>query len=589
MLGWQAWVTLGVIVLMVVALARDIARPDLILLGSLGLLLVVGIVTPTEAFAGFSNSAVLSVGALFIVAQGLQRTGALVFLDTLMFSKSTRPLRHLPRLMLPTSFMSAFLNNTPIVAMVVPRLQRWAERKGVASSRVMIPLSYAAILGGMMTLIGTSTNIVVSGLMETAGLEPMGMFEITWIGLPAALAVALYFAVAGHRLLPDRTSGLSAAEDGLKDCFFEVRVSDDSLLAGKTVEEAELRNLVDAFLVHVRRGQRFIPVRPQMVLEAGDILSFTGKAEMIDRLLDRPGLERALPAPGTGPGGSLPIFEAVVAESSSLVGHTLRDLSFRERYRGVVLAIQRKNEQLSGSLGRIRIRPGDLLLIEAEPNFAQRWNSSRTDFYLVAPRAYDRSLPSSQRAPVALAILIGMVALVATDILPIVTASFAAALGMILTRCLNFGEAKSSVDVSVLLVIAAALGIGKAVEVTGLAQVSADLLVGSTAAFGPVALLASIYLATNVLTELITHKAAAVLMFPVAVAAALELGFDPRPFAFIVAIGAAASFVTPIGYQTNLMVMAAGGYRYRDYLKAGLPVALIVMAIALSIAVSLWL
>ncbi len=491
--------------------------------------------------------------------------------------------------MLPTSLLSAFLNNTPIVAMVMPRLQRWAERTGVSASKVMIPLSYAAILGGMTTLIGTSTNIVVSGLMETAGMEPMGMFEIAWIGVPAALVIAIYFALGGHRLLPDRGSGVGATDDGLKDCFFEVRVAEESAIVGKTVEEAGLRNLVDAFLVHIRRGKRFIPVRPQMVFESGDILSFTGTVEMIDRLLERPGLERALPAPESGAGGSLPVFEAVVSDSSALVGHTLRESSFRERYRGVVLAIQRKNEQLSGSLGRIRIRPGDLLLIEAEPNFAQRWNATRTDFYLVAARKEDRAMPRSRRAPVALVILIGMVGLVAAGILPIVTASFAAALGMIATRCLNFGEAKSSVDVSVLLIIAAALGIGQAVEVTGLARVSAAFLVGSTSGLGPVALLVSIYLATNVLTELITHKAAAVLMFPVAVAAAADLGFDPRPFAFIVAIGAAASFVTPIGYQTNLMVMSAGSYRYRDYVRAGLPVALIVMAVAVSVATYVWL
>ncbi|NNE46699.1 MAG: SLC13 family permease, partial [Rhodothermales bacterium] len=408
-LGWHAWLTLAVILGMVVALAKDLARPDLVLLGSLGILLVAGIVTPIQAFAGFSNSAVLAVGALFIVAQGLQRTGSLGFLDGLLFAESSRPVVHLPRLMLPTSLLSAFLNNTPIVAMVMPRLQRWAERKGVSASKVMIPLSYAAILGGMTTLIGTSTNIVVSGLMETAGMEPMGMFEIAWIGVPAALVIAIYFALGGHRLLPDRGSGVGAADDGLRDCFFEVRVAEGSAIVGKTVEEAGLRNLVDAFLVHIRRGKRFIPVRPQMVLETGDVLSFTGTVEMIDRLLERPGLERALPAPESGAGGFLPVFEAVVSDSSALVGQTLRESSFRERYRGVVLAIQRKNEQLSGSLGRIRIRPGDLLLIEAEPNFAQRWNATRTDFYLVAARKEDRALPRSRRAPVALVILIGMV------------------------------------------------------------------------------------------------------------------------------------------------------------------------------------
>ncbi len=588
-LGWQAWLTLAVVAGMVVALVKEIARPDLVLLGSLGLLLVAGVVTPVQAFAGFSNSAVLAVGALFIVAAGLQRTGALSFLDGILFSKSRRPSLFLPRLMLPTSFLSAFLNNTPIVAMFMPRVQRWSEQTGIPASKLMIPLSFAAILGGMTTLIGTSTNIVVSGLMEAADMQPMGMFELAWVGVPALVVVALYFAVAGHRLLPDRGGDGQALDDGLRDCLFEVRVEDSSALAGKTVEEAGLRALGDAYLVHLRRGGRFVPVRPGIGLAAGDILTFTGKAEMIDRLLERPGLTRALPAPEVGDSGRLPMFEAVVAETSSLVGKTLREASFRETFAGVVLAIQRKNEQLAGSLGRIPVKAGDLLLIEAEPNFAKRWNANRDDFYLVAPRAQDRMLPKTRKAPLAMAVMIGMIVLVATGVMPIVTAAFAAALGMILTRCVSFTEARASVDISVLLIIAAALGIGTAVEVTGIAQVTAGGLVSATGALGPVALLAAIYLATNVLTELITHKAAAVLMFPIAVAAAAELGFDPRPFAFIVALGAAASFVTPIGYQTNLMVLAAGGYRYRDFVRNGLPVALIVMGVAVSVASILWL
>ncbi len=588
-LGWQAWLTLAVILGMVVALVREVARPDLVLLGSLGLLLVAGVVTPVQAFAGFSNSAVLAVGALFVVAAGLQRTGALSFLDGVLFSKSRQPVLILPRLMVPTSFLSAFLNNTPIVAMFMPRVQRWSEDAGIPASKLMMPLSFAAILGGMTTLIGTSTNIVVSGLMEAADMRPMGMFELAWIGVPALAIVAIYFALVGHRLLPDRGAPGQALDDGLRNLLFEVRVEDDSILAGKTVEEAGLRALGDAYLVHLRRDGRFIPVRPGIGLAAGDILTFTGKAGMIDRLLERPGLTRALPAPEVPQSGSLPMFEAVVADTSTLVGRTLREASFRETYGGVVLAIQRKNAQLAGSLGRIPIKAGDLFLIEAEPNFARRWNANRDDFYLVAPRAQDRLVPNTSKSPIAMVIMLGMIVLVTAGVMPIVTAAFAAALGMILTRCVTFGEARASVDISVLLIIAAALGIGKAVEVTGIAQVTADGLISATAPFGPVALLAAIYVATNILTELITHKAAAVLMFPIAVAAAAGLGFDPRPFAFIVAIGAAASFVTPIGYQTNLMVLAAGGYRYRDFVRNGLPVAILVMTVAVTVASLLWL
>ncbi len=588
-LDWNAWFTLALIVGMVVVLVRDLARPDFVLLACVGLLLLAGILTPEQAFAGFSNSAVLAVGALFIVARGLERTGALGFLDGFLLSKSDRPGVYLPRLMLPTSILSAFLNNTPIVAMFMPRVQQWSERMGISPSKVLMPLSFAAILGGMTTLIGTSTNIVVSGLMEAAGMQPMGMFEIAWIGVPAAVIVAAYLALVGHRLLPDRGSAKATFEDGLKECLFEIRIDDDPAIVDKTVEEAGLRALGDAFLVHIRRGRRFIPVRPQLSLQAGDILSFSGKAEMIDKLLERPGMVRALESAAAAEGAGLPIFEAVVADSSPLVGRTLRQVGFRETYGGVVLAIQRKNQQLAGSLGRIRIDAGDLLLIEAESNFARKWNSSRDDFYLVAPRINGRTASRTRRAPVAAAILAAMIAAVAFGIMPIVTAAFVAALGMIATRCLTFADAKESVDFPVLLIIAAALGVGKAVEITGLAQAGADLLVGSTGFLGPIGLLAAVYVSTNVLTELITHKAAAVLMFPVAVAAALELGYDPRPFVFIVAIGAAASFVTPIGYQTNLMVLAAGSYRYRDFVRCGLPVAVLVLAIAVVAASVVWL
>lgn len=588
-LGWQAWITLAAIAAMVVALVREVARPDLIFLGTLGLLLLTGVLTPQEAFAGFSNPAVLTIAALFVVAAGLQRTEALAFVDRLLFPQRPSTAQAVFRIMVPVSALSAFLNNTPIVAMLMPRVQQWAARHNLAPSKLLIPLSYAAIVGGMITLIGTSTNLVISGLMIQAGLPGLRLFDLTWVGLPVAVAVILFFTLLGHRLLPDRRHEQGDFEEGLRECLFELRVTPAGTLEGKTVEEAGLRALGEAYLVHIRRSGRVIPAAPEQVLQGGDVLTFVGSARMIEQLLERDGLERALPSVEENAAQTLPLFEAVVAPSSTLVGKTLREVQFREQYGGVVLGIQRQGQRIVGSLGRIPIEAGDLLLIEARNGFDRRWNARRDEFYLVAPRSPERPRPRPRHAPVALAIFAGMVLLAALGWVPLVTAAFAAALGMVLTRCLSGREARQALDLQVLVVIAAALGIGQAVDRSGLAAALGHGLVAMTADLGPVAALAVLYLVTMALTELFTNNAAAALMLPVALAVAGELELEPRAFAITVAVAASASFLTPIGYQTNLMVMSAGGYRFRDYLKAGTPVAALVFAVGLTMIAWIWL
>ncbi len=588
-LGWQAWVTLGAVILMVAALVREWARPDLVFLGTLGLLLLAGVLTPQEAFSGFSNPAMLTVAALFVVAAGLQHTEALAFLDRLIFPRRPTAGQAVFRLMLPISALSAFLNNTPIVAIFLPRVQQWAERHNLAPSKLLVPLSYAAIVGGMITLIGTSTNLLISGLMIQAGLPGLRMFDLTWVGLPVAMAVIAFFALIGHRLLPDRRQDGAGFEDGLRECLFELRVTPGSQLAGQSVEEAGLRALGEAYLVHLRRDARIIPAAPEQTLQGGDVLTFVGSARMIDSLLEREGLERILPAVEEDARQTLPLFEAVVAPSSSLVGKTLREVHFREQYGGVVLGIQRQGQRIESSLGRTPILQGDLLLIEARNGFDRRWNTRRDEFYLVAPRRPERSRPRPRQAPIALVLFATMVFVAAMGWLPLVTAAFAGALGMILTRCLSGSEARQALDAQVLVIIAAALGIGQAVGRSGLAAALGHILVELTVDLGPMAALALLYLTTTALTELFTNNAAAALMLPTALSVAGELGLEPRAFAIAVAVAASASFLTPIGYQTNLMVMSAGGYRFADYLKAGAPVSVLVFAVALTMIAWAWL
>ncbi|PQJ34769.1 SLC13 family permease [Salinibacter sp. 10B] len=605
-LSADAWITVGVVLGLVTALVSDLGRPDLVLLSGLSALLVTGVISPQQAFAGFSNSAVLTVGALYIVAAGVQHTDALGRLDRVLFANTSRLSPLLARFMVPTAFLSGLLNNTPIVAMLTPRLQEWADEQNIPASKLMIPLSYAAITGGMTTLVGTSTNLIVAGLMEAEGYEPLHLFDVTWIGIPSALAVIAYFVMGGHRLLPDRGTPAPAVEEELDENMFEVKVTVQSPIIGQTVAEAGLRDLGDAYLTHVRRGKQVLQATPRLTLEQGDVLTFNGRLAARERLLKRPGLKRTLPSPGERTDDpvryeTLPLYEAVIAESSDLVGSTLGEANFREEYQGVVLGIQRENEPVTGPVGTTKLQAGDLLIVEAPSDFGQRWSSgSRDEFYLVAPRD-GRALTSTNGqddegdddrealAPLALALTGAMVLTAAVGLAPIVTTAFVTALLMILTGCVTAAEAQRALNVQVLVVIAAALGIGKAIETTGLAQQAAEGMLGITEGYGPVVALASIYLLTNLLTEIITNNAAAVLMLPISMATASTLGAPPIAFGLIVAIGASASFLTPIGYQTNLMVMGPGGYRFSDYAKVGWPATLLVMTISVMIISILWL
>ena len=583
-LTWEAWLTLAVVVGLVGALVRDLARPEVLLLGALAPLLATGVLTPETAFAGFSNSAPLAVGALFVVAAGVQATGALAVADRLLFRPSGGVGLVTVQMMTVTAVLSAFLNNTPLVAMLMPRVQAWCARTGVAPSKLMIPLSYAAIVGGSATLIGTSTNLLVSGLMEDAGVGGFGLFTLSVVGVPVAVSVVAYFGLIGHRLLPDR--GADDAGPVPAECLFELRVGE--ALAGRTVEGAGLRALGEAFLVHIQSADDVVPAAPEAVLRAGDVLLFTGALDTRDRLLALPGLESAS-AVERPASGALVVYEAVVAADSPLAGRTLRQANFREAYGGAVLGVRRRDATLRGGLGRVPLREGDLLFVEAPPAFAQRWGRDRDSFYVVAPVRAAR--PAAGRAPVALLILVGVVGVSAAFGVSIVTTSFLGALAMVVTRCLTWAEARRAVDLPVLLVIVAALGLGQAIEQTGLATALAGGLVGLAGAtgLGPVALVAAVFVATSLLTEVVTNNAAAVLMVGLGVETAGATGLPPEAFAVAVAVAASCSFLTPIGYQTNLMVMAAGRYRFADYLASGAAVNVVTTVVALTVIAIVWL
>src|SRR5690606_4688999 len=450
-------------------------------------------------------------------------------------------------------------------------------------------LSFAAITGGMVTLIGTSTNLIASGLLIDAGYRGFDLFEFAWVGIPATIFLILYMSVIGHRLIPNSESD-RRDDQGARDYQFELRVPINSRLVGKTVSGAKLRALGDAYLVHIRRDGHMIgPVAPDEPLQAADVLTFSGQPSAMERLLEQTDLRANVDGASAHDGSSeIPLFEAVVAAGSSLVGRTLKEVGFREKYQGVVLAIHRQDESLRGALGHVELKPGDLLLIEAKPGFDRIWSQSQNDFYLVTPKS--QILPGvSKKAPIALGLLAAAVLLNVTGVLPLATAAFAAALGTVLFGCLRGTELRKAIDASVMLTIAAAFGIGGAVQASGLATAVGHAIVGAVPGARPIFVLILLYIVTAILTEIVTHSAAVVVMLPIAVAAAIALGVDPRPVALTVTIAASASFLSPLGCQTNLMVMGAGGYRFKDFFRAGLPVSLGILAITIAVVAWRWL
>jgi di/tricarboxylate transporter len=587
-LSWQAWLTLAVVVLTVVALARDLVAPALALMGANIFLLVSGVITVDQALSGFSNPAPMTVAALFVVARAVEKTGALQPLISGALGNGGAGARGLARLLVPAAGASAFLNNTPIVAMLAPQVADWADKRGQAASRYLMPLSFATMLGGTLTAIGTSTNLVVSGLMEQAGMAPIGMFEITRVGLPVAIVGLVLLVGLGPLVLPDRRTARQKFTEDVREYVLHGQIAAGGPLDGQTVEAAGLRHLQGVFLAEVQRGgQTLAPAAPSLVLQGGDRLAFVGRVDQVRDLQRLRGLVSTEQKHAAFfDGGERTFFEVVISAASPLVGKTLKEAAFRSGYQAAVLAIHRAGERVRAKLGEVRLKEGDTLLLISDTGFAERWRD-RSDFLLVSHLG--GSPPSSTRqAWFVGAVTLGVVLVAGLGLVPILHAALVGAVALVLGRVLTASEARSSIELDVLVVIAASFGLGAAISASGLAAVMGRLVVDLFHGLGPIGVLFAVTLAAAALTEVITNNAAAVLLFPIATAAATEIGADPRPFAIALAVAASASFLTPIGYQTNTMVYGLGGYRFGDYARLGAPLNLLVIVVILLVVPIFW-
>jgi di/tricarboxylate transporter len=527
----------------------------------------------------------LTVGFLFIIAGALQRTGVLNWLGDSILGKKGNTSRKLLRLLPPVSTMSAFFNNTPIVAMLIPAVRSWAKKNQQPVSRYLIPLSYAAILGGTCTLIGTSTNLVVHGLMLENGLKGMSFFEISRIGVPVAIIGLSAIIIIGHRMLPMRKEPIIQLGEHIREFVVVMKVEAKFRHIGYSIEDAGLRHLKGLFLFQIERnGDLKTPVRPDEKIQLHDYLFFTGLPETIMELQRIDGLsllkEKTFDLKNFD-SDHFGAFEAVVSPNSPLIGKNVRESKFRSNYDAVIIAIHRNGQRIKEKIGDIVFNGGDTLLILAKSDFIRRWYHSG-DFYLVSRSVEINSKPR-RYAFISVFILIVMIVAMASGIIPVVMAACGGALLLILLKCITIEDACRSVEWKVLIIIASAFGISKGLENSGVAFFLADKIISTVGSFGIIGLLTGIYFITSFYTEIITNNAAAALLIPIVFSVANQIGTDPHPFLIAVTMGASASFATPIGYQTNLMVYGPGGYCFKDFLKIGIPMNLFIGIIVITI------
>lgn len=561
---------------------------DLVALLVLATLLLTGLVSPEEGISGFANPATVTVAAMFVLTAGLQKTGATAAVGRLLVRLARTPTIALLAVMAVAALASAFVNNTAAVAVFIPLVLAVAARRKTPASRLLIPLSYAAQFGGVCTLIGTSTNLLVSSISERAGHGAFSMFEFGRLGIALTIAGMLYFLLFSRWLLPDRAAASLPEVYHLGEYITELRVGEGSKYVGRSIRDSRLGEEHDVTVLRLLHGERKIWAPLDQPLAAGDVLLVRGRIPELMALKGTAGLEldpEFQLGRETLESDELKLVQALVAPRSRLIGRTLKELDFRSRYHALVLAILRRGQHLEQKLNAVRLQLGDALLLQARPQEIERL---RADESFIVLDEVEGAAPRRHRAPLAIGILAAVVGVAALGLLPILVTAIAGVAALVLTRCLTLDEAYAAIDWKVIFLLAGVLPLGIAMERSGAARLIADGALGWAGELGPVALVAVFYLLTAVLTELMSNNATAVLLAPIAISTAVQQGIDPRPLLMAVTFAASTSFSTPVGYQTNAMVYNPGGYRYADFLRAGVPLNVVFWILSTLLIPRIW-
>jgi di/tricarboxylate transporter len=601
----EAWITLFTIASIVVALTlKRRIGPDLVMSGGLVVLMFTGVVGWEDATLGFASQPILMVAALFVVAAALQETGGIELIGRKMLGRPSGLVTAQLRMMMPVATMSAFMNTTPIVAMYLPMISDWAKRLRIQPSKIFMPLSFSSILGGQISMIGTGSNLIIMMLFIKWWQDPptwvselhvgppsgaLSFWGPAWIGIPVAILGMGFIVLTTKWLLPNRAPTIGLKNDHR---LYEIKmqVKKNSPIIGKSIEQAELRGLEGLYLSAIVRADQIIhAVTPEFILLEDDKLLFVGDVESVVDLRKIRGLVPAAKELKDIDGRDITrtMVEAVIASRSSLVGQRVKNSQFRSTYNGVILSIHRKGRPIKQKIGDIVLEVGDTLLIESDNSFLRTWRHSQ-DFYLVSQVDNSRS-PLHNRAWVSLAILGLLVVLLTTSTyfdLSLIAVVWFCGLLMIATGCINGPAARQAINIQVLIVIGAAMGIGQAVDQSGLAITVSTALLDFTHSLnvGNYGSLFAIFVLTSIAAQLMTNYGAAVIMFPIVIGAAEGLGVSPYPFVFTMMSAAGCNFLTPVTYQTNLMVYGPGGYTFMDFPRLGLPLTILVAIIATTIA-----
>lgn len=583
---------LAVALCAVLLFATERLSVDVVAIVVMAILLLSGVITADEGIAGFSNKATVTVAAMFILSAGLFKTGAVKYLGAVasrIFKKNYW--LGLVTVLLGVGFFSAFINNTPVVAIFIPILLGVAKELKVSTSKLLMPMSFASMLGGICTLIGTSTNILVSSIAENNGLREFSMFEFAPIGLVLFAVGLIYMLAVGIRLIPDRrTEGDLIETFRLEEYITEIVLLDDASSAGKAIKDAPLVKEIDLTILEVYRGQQVFSVpSPDLVLRVGDILRVRCDLEKVKKLQATEGIlfkpqfkwrDRDVQSEDTR------LVEAVVALNSEFIGKSLKELSFREKIGATVLALRHRGRLMRERVSETTLDAGDALLLEIKK---ERYNELRRNqgFVIVSEIEYERF--RKRKIIPAIAIVLAVVLTATFGILPIVVSAIVGSLLLVLIGCLTMEEAYQAIEWRIIFLLAGVLTLGVALEKSKAAELISHSLVDWVGPWGgPIAVISAFFLVTSLLTGAMSNNATAALLAPIAIAAAHSMQVSPRPFLVAVTVAASASFMTPVGYQTNTLIYGPGQYRFNDFVKVGTPLNIIIWVVATLLIPYFW-